>query len=488
MKNTLQRANQAQQELKKKVNDRFYPDFHLAPPAGWMNDPNGLVFSRGLYHAFYQHHPYDENWGPMHWGHMTSRDMIHWQHQPIALAPGDEYDRDGCFSGCAVEDNGVLTLIYTGHVWLKQPGDDSAIREVQCIATSTDGINFSKQGVILTPPEGIMHFRDPKVWRQDNRWYMVVGARTQDNIGQVLLYSADSLYQWQFERVLAKADSHSGYMWECPDFFPLGDKFMLMFSPQGMKAEGYRYRNLFQSGYLLGQWQPEVDFVVERNFQELDSGHDFYAPQSFLAEDGRRIIFGWMDMWESAMPSKEDFWAGCLTLPRELTLDAEGRVRMAPVRELESLRKDRHSLEPISLKNQRCEFDLSVVTGEIQLTLDSKNSDAERYGLEFAAGESGQCATRLYVDNQSRRLILDRGQSGLGVAGYRSVPLPDDDLLELRIFIDRSSIEVFVNQGESCLTSRIYPPAQEQVLRLYAENGHAQVIQCTHWTLGCISK
>ncbi|CCG87082.1 beta-fructofuranosidase [Erwinia piriflorinigrans CFBP 5888] len=487
MKNTLHRANQAQLELKKKVNDRFYPEFHLAPPAGWMNDPNGLVFSRGIYHAFYQHHPYDQHWGPMHWGHMTSSDMIHWKHQPIALAPGDEYDRDGCFSGCAVEDNGVLTLIYTGHVWLKQPGDDSAIREVQCLATSVDGINFSKQGVILTPPEGIMHFRDPKVWRQDNRWYMVVGARTQDNTGQVLLYSADSLYQWQFERVLASADNRSGYMWECPDFFRLGDKFMLMFSPQGVAAEGYRYRNLFQSGYLLGKWQPESEFVVEEAFQELDGGHDFYAPQSFLAEDGRRIIFAWMDMWESAMPSKKDFWAGCLTLPRELTLDAEGKVRMNPLRELENLREDRHSLAPAILSNQRYEFSLPVVTGELELTLDSKNSHAERYGLELAAGENGNYITRLYVDNQSRRLILDRGQSELGVTGYRSVPLPEEDLLELRIFIDRSSIEVFVNQGESCLTSRIYPPAQGQALRLYAENGSAQIIQCTHWTLGRIA-
>lgn len=486
IKDTLQCANQAQHELPKRLNDRFYPAFHLAPPAGWMNDPNGLVFFQGLYHVFYQHHPYDENWGPMHWGHITSHDLIHWKHQPIALAPGEEYDLDGCFSGCAVDDGGILTLIYTGHVWLNQPGDDSLIREVQCIATSEDGINFIKHGSVLTPPEGIMHFRDPKVWREEDRWYMVVGARDQDNIGQVLLYSGDSLYHWQLECVLACADSSLGYMWECPDFFPLGDKYLLMFSPQGIEPNGYQYRNRFQSGYLLGHWQPENEFIISQNFQELDAGHDFYAPQSFVAEDGRRIIFGWMDMWESAMPSKDDNWAGCLTLPRELTLDEHGKVRMNPIRELAALRECECTLALTTIQNQRYPLNTPTTKVEILLTLDMKNSQAERYGFELAASEDGHYATRLYVDNQSQRLVLDRGQSGTGVGGYRSIPLPKGDLLELRIFIDRSSIEVFVDQGEHCLTSRIYPPVKERTAWFYAENGSACMPHFAQWQLNSI--
>lgn len=176
MKQQLLDAQSALEQLRSRRGDEFYPDFHLAPPAGWMNDPNGLIYFNGYYHAFYQHHPVNADWGPMHWGHATSKDMIRWQHEPIALAPGAEYDRDGCFSGCAVDDNGVLSLIYTGHVWLSDEGDDSAIREVQCLATTTDGIHFRKQGVVLTPPDGIMHFRDPKIWREDNVWWMVLGA------------------------------------------------------------------------------------------------------------------------------------------------------------------------------------------------------------------------------------------------------------------------------------------------------------------------
>ncbi|EGK7611317.1 glycoside hydrolase family 32 protein, partial [Escherichia coli] len=158
----LHAAQNALAKLHERRGNTFYPHFHLAPPAGWMNDPNGLIWFNDRYHAFYQHHPMSEHWGPMHWGHATSDDMIHWQHEPIALAPGDENDKDGCFSGSAVDDNGVLSLIYTGHVWLDGAGNDDAIREVQCLATSRDGIHFEKQGVILTPPEGIMHFRDPK--------------------------------------------------------------------------------------------------------------------------------------------------------------------------------------------------------------------------------------------------------------------------------------------------------------------------------------
>lgn len=129
MNTALAQADHAVEALRAERRDEYYPQFHLAPPAGWINDPNGLICIDGVYHAFFQHHPYSEHWGPMHWGHATSRDLIRWQHQPIALAPDTPYDKDGCFSGCAVDDNGVLTLIYTGHVWLGEPGDDSHVRK-----------------------------------------------------------------------------------------------------------------------------------------------------------------------------------------------------------------------------------------------------------------------------------------------------------------------------------------------------------------------
>ncbi|MGE4799145.1 glycoside hydrolase family 32 protein [Yersinia hibernica] len=483
MNSLIERANAAQQTLASQVGQNFYPHFHLAPPAGWMNDPNGLIFFKGHYHAFYQHHPYDENWGPMHWGHATSPDMLCWQHQPIALAPGDPWDKDGCFSGCAVDDNGVLSLIYTGHVWLKDEGDDSAIREVQCLATSQDGIHFDKQGVVLTPPEGIMHFRDPKVWFEDDYWWMVVGARDSRDHGQVLLYRGISLHEWQFMQVLARADDDMGYMWECPDFFPLGDERILMFSPQGLAAQGYRHRNLFQSGVLRGQWQPGGDFTPSQPFTELDHGHDFYAPQSLLTADGRRVIIGWMDMWQSPMPTKADNWCGCLTLPRELSLDTQGQLLMQPIREVEALRQSSQSAIPATRLQDKQLLLENCRSMEWQLLWDTATSQAEKYGLQLGDSHGTGGRVSIYVDNQANRLILERYYPQHGLTGYRSVALAESGLLSLRVFIDSSSIEVFINDGQACMSSRIYPEPHERYLSLFAENGPAELLSAKYWHL-----
>ncbi|OKP52924.1 glycosyl hydrolase family 32 [Serratia marcescens] len=478
MNTALAQADHVVEALCAERRDDFYPQFHLAPAAGWINDPNGLICIDGVYHAFFQHHPYSEHWGPMHWGHATSRDLIRWQRQPIALAPDSFYDQDGCFSGCAVDDNGVLTLLYTGHVWLGEPGDDSQVREVQCLATSEDGIRFVKHGPVLAPPDGIQHFRDPKVWRENGEWWLVVGAK-ENGLGQVRLYRSADLRAWRFDRVLAGAQTaHQGYMWECPDFFPLGEQHLLLFSPQGLAAQGYRYRNRFQSGYLLGHWRPDGDFTVTQPFCELDAGHDFYAPQTFSAADGRRLLFAWMDMWESPMPSKAHRWAGALTLPRELTLAADGSVRMNPARELAALRRGSQTLSAQTLTNQH--LPLTNDIQELILTLRPADCDAERYGLAIGS------AARLFVDNQSHRLVLERFNEHPALCTCRSVPLPEGDILSLRIFIDRSSLEIFVNQGQACLTSRIYPTAGDRRLSLFAEGGRALFEPITGWQLASI--
>ena len=392
----LHAAQNALAKLHEHRGNTFYPHFHLAPPAGWMNDPNGLIWFNDRYHAFYQHHPMSEHWGPMHWGHATSDDMIHWQHEPIALAPGDDNDKDGCFSGSAVDDNGVLSLIYTGHVWLDGAGNDDAIREVQCLATSRDGIHFEKQGVILTP--------------------------------------------------------------------------------QGMNAEGYSYRNRFQSGVIPGMWSPGRLFAQSGHFTELDNGHDFYAPQSFLAKDGRRIVIGWMDMWESPMPSKREGWAGCMTLARELS-ESNGKLLQRPVHEAESLRQQHQSVSPRTISNKYV-LQENAQAVEIQLQWALKNSDAEHYGLQLGTG------MRLYIDNQSERLVLWRYYPHENLDGYRSIPLPQRDTLALRIFIDTSSVEVFINDGEAVMSSRIYPQPEERELSLYASHGVAVLQHGALWLLG----
>ena len=475
MKQRLALAQSALEKLCARRGNTWYPIFHLAPPAGWMNDPNGLIYFNGRYHAFFQHHPASAYQGPMHWGHASSTDMLHWQHEPVALAPGDKYDRDGCFSGSAVDDDGVLSLIYTGHICLEDRGKDSIIREVQCLATSHDGIHFEKQGCVLTPPEGIMHFRDPKVWHEDGFWCMVIGARDASDNGLVLLYRGTSLRDWHLEHVLAHSAAGESYMWECPDFFRCGNFHWLMFSPQGMTPSGYRFRNLFQSGVLAGSWKPGSVFALKGEFEELDYGHDFYAPQSMLAEDGRRIIMAWMNMWDSPVPTRSEAWAGCLTLPREV-FERNGRLCQRPVREVESLRRKCQPLSPVRLHCVQLLTE-NVQAAELLVTWHTVDSHAEHYGIRLGEG------LRLYVDNQSGRLVLWRYYPEEGLDGYRSVELPDTEYLTLRIFLDRSSVEVFVNDGEATLSSRIYPQADSRQLSLYAAHGDAILTDGTLWML-----
>ncbi|VTM59124.1 glycoside hydrolase family protein 32 [Klebsiella pneumoniae] len=234
---TISRAEQVLQTQRQALNLRWYPHYHLAARAGWINDPNGLVWFDGWYHAFYQHHPYSTQWGPMHWGHARSKDLVHWEHLPVALAPEGPEDKDGCFSGSAVVDGDTLALIYTGHKFHGDPGDEANLYQVQCLATSRDGIHFERQGMVVDTPPGMHHFRDPKVWREGDCWYMIVGAREGDT-GQVRLYRSADLRQWQDAGVLDEAESTMGYMWECPDFFTLNGKRVLMFSPQGCRPRG----------------------------------------------------------------------------------------------------------------------------------------------------------------------------------------------------------------------------------------------------------
>ncbi|MEB6549790.1 glycoside hydrolase family 32 protein [Heyndrickxia sporothermodurans] len=464
------------------MNHRYRLGYHIMAPANWINDPNGLIQYKGEYHVFYQHHPFDENWGPMHWGHVKSKDLVHWEHLPIALTPTEDYEKDGCFSGSAVDDNGVLTLIYTGNIFVDREKD--IVDQSQCIATSVDGIHFTKEAanpvISKHPEEGSGHFRDPKVWRHGEYWYMVLGTR-KGNTGKVILYKSKDLRQWEYLGVLAESDETLGYMWECPDFFELDGKYVLMFSPQGMEAKGDLYNNLFQTGYLIGEYDYETNKFIHGSFTELDHGHDFYAVQTLLDDKGRRIAIGWMDMWESNMPTKEDGWCGALTLPRELTLGENNEILMNPVEELTFLRE---------LKNSVC-TDKSISGThlvetkedliELKLEFDLTKTAAESVGLKIR-GINQEETTLLYqIENQ--KLTLDCTKSGKGEDGVRRTKVESNQVLSLRVFIDRSSIEVFVNDGQATLTSRIYPKEERLGIELFTENGDAHVIDFTYWKL-----
>lgn len=481
----LDQAHRALDNTLPRRRDDYRLGYHLAPPTGWMNDPNGLVYFRGEYHVFYQHHPYSAQWGPMHWGHAKSRDLVHWEHLPIALAPGDEYDRDGCFSGSAVVADDTLYLLYTGHRWLGEPGDDQRIHQVQCLASSTDGLVFTKHGAVIeaAPDPQIMHFRDPKVWRRGEHWWMALGARQGDD-PQLLLYRSEDLRQWHFLAcALAGQRDPDGYMWECPDMFELDGVDVLLYSPQGLQPSGYDNWNRYQNSYRFGLLDDAGHFSECGELYELDHGHDFYAAQTLQAADGRRLLWAWMDMWDSPMPSQAHHWCGALSLPRELSRDGE-RLRMRPARELTALRRTPHREQVGILTSQRRSLAMGGALLELELQLDLAASSAERFGLAVRCSADHQQQTLLYFDAMARRLVLDRQHSGAGVSGVRSVPVaPGQTRIALRIFLDRSSIEVFVDDGAYSLSSRIYPDPDSLGISVFALNGAGAVGEIRGWEL-----
>ena len=288
--------------------------YHFEPQKGWMNDPNGLVWFRGQYHAFFQHNPHGPQWGPMHWGHAVSRDLIHWEELPIALYPDMPYENDGgCFSGSAVEKDGRLYLFYTSvsHEW----------KQTQSVACSDDGVRFTKYSgnpVIPRNPLGYPDFRDPKVSRIDGVWYMVAGTGDAQS-GKVLLFTSEDLLRWDYVGVLFEGAEYAGCI-ECPDFFQLGGKYVLMFSKIG---EQERATHFVVGDFVDGK-------LTDYTIQQPEWGIDFYAPQTF-SDGGRRIMIGWMYHWGKTAPKGCEF-AGALSIPRELTLE-DGKIRNYPVKE-----------------------------------------------------------------------------------------------------------------------------------------------------------
>ena len=445
--------------------DPWRPVWHFTPPAGWMNDPNGLAQFRGEYHLFYQYHPFGTDWGPMHWGHAVSLDLVRWRHLPIALAPSPGGpDAGGCFSGSAVDDGGVLSLVYTGH------GD----RQVQCLATSPDGRVFTKHPgnpVLASPPEGFppAHFRDPKVWRAEGRWWMVAGSK-RDGRGAALLYESKDLRQWSFKAVAAESDGTLGSMWECPDLFALGDRHVLVVSPEGLD----RRKALVFVGrldYRTGRFAIESRHVA-------DHGFDLYAPQSFEDAAGRRVVIGWMDSWGSkAWPTKTWGWAGAMTVPRLLRLSADGTPLWAPVPEIEALRGRAVAAPAGELETGLRALD-AVRGDSLDLELEIDPGTTSEVALLVRRSPDGAQGTRIAYDRARATLAIDRDRAGAGDGGVHAAPLPlgAGETLRLRVLVDRSSVEVFAEDGRVVLTDRVYPDPASVGVALEAKGGRARLV------------
>lgn len=433
-------------------NTRYRLGYHIMAPSGWINDPNGFCYFQGYYHIFYQHYPNDSKWGPMHWGHARSKDLVHWETLPIALTPGDKEDEDGCFSGSAVVYNGKMYLIYTGHHYYGD-GDPDHFWQNQNLAISEDGIHFEKYEnnpiISQAPEDNTQHFRDPKVWYNNGKWYLILGSQNKQEMGRVLLYKSDNLIDWILVGPVAesKDTKKEGYMWECPDFFRLGDNDFLLMSPQGIEADKGRFKNLHETGYLVGNYRYNDNNFERGDFNELDNGHDFYATQTTLTPNGRRIVIGWMDMWESPMPESADGWAGALTIPRELIYQ-DGILKMKPIKELEKLRT-----RELLNKNYLVKGNQNIVSNSrnYEAKLNLNVGDNDEAGFELRNAENN-LILRVVYDKRNNRIVLNRS----GDDPEREAILSKTEQLEFHLYVDTSSIEIFINNGERTFTERFY--------------------------------
>ena len=480
--------------------EAFRPQFHFSPDSMWMNDPNGMVYYKGEYHLFYQHHPFSNIWGPMHWGHAVSRDLIHWETLPVALYP----DSLGTiFSGSAVIDwnntsglgsrrNPPMVAIFT-HYNQQLERVSSNQFQYQSLAYSLDrGRTWTKyQGNPVVQNPGIRDFRDPKVswYEEGQKWIMVFAAGDR-----ILFYSSPNLIDWHKESEFSAPRAANEGVWECPDFFSLESgnekKWVLLVSigaggPQGGSGTKYYIGDFDGSRFTC-------DDPSGRS-RWLDQGKDNYAGVTWSdipSDDGRRIFMGWMSNWQYAMSVPTYRWRSAMTLPRELRLvkDQDGFILTSvPVEETRELRSVRKRLEPGPVEDGSSvgpELKGGYPLFEIDLTFEfnPRETDDTKFGIILENSQNEQLL--LIYDASSQYVIIDRNQSGItgfsqyfpGIH-YAYYQPQEEGVIRFHIFVDLSSAELFVDRGDLVMTDLCFPEKEYGTISLYSKGGSVNLKQ-----------
>ncbi|MFP4845122.1 glycoside hydrolase family 32 protein [Winogradskyella sp. PE311] len=467
------------------LDEEFYrPNYHFTPKANWMNDPNGMFYLNGTYHLYFQHYPDGNVWGPMHWGHATSKNLIQWKEQPIALYP-DELGL--IFSGSAVVDkentsgfgkDGIIPVvaIYTYHNMDGEKAGDIDF-QTQGIAYSLDeGMTWTKYSdnpVIKNP--AIKDFRDPKViWdNQTNKWIMSLAAGNK-----VMFYSSSNLIDWTLESEFGEDKGEHGGVWECPDLFPMKvensdeTKWVLLVSinpsaPNGGSA----------TQYFIGDFDGHK-FVLDKDFEQqlqqknsiwLDYGRDNYAGVTWSnipKSDGRHLFIGWMSNWDYARDVPTFKWRSTMTIARELKLKNKNNayyINSLPVGELDKFAESKLSralLQNDELTKLLKDVDLNFERLRLGFTLNNLKNDSYNLVFHNKVGDS----LILGLDNANHELFIDRRKSGKVDFSEKFAPrisktkLPNSlAALPVQILLDKTSVEVFYNNGEIVMTELFFP-------------------------------
>ncbi|HKL16681.1 MAG TPA: glycoside hydrolase family 32 protein [Balneolaceae bacterium] len=489
-------------------NERYRPQYHYTPKMNWMNDPNGLVYYEGEFHLFHQYNPFGNRWGYMSWNHAVSDDMIHWEHRPVAIPYGKE-EEEGIFSGSAVIDhdntsgfgNGSrapLVAIYTSHY----TRDDGSTWQAQSLAYSTDGgETFQKYDGNPVLEYDDPDFRDPNVkWHDEiGRWVMVVALPQQH---KVQFYASDNLIDWEYLSDFGPTGATGG-IWECPDMFPIavdGDpeniKWVLHVDMNpGAIAGGSG------SQFFVGDWDGET-FTADESISGGDViwgdyGTDYYAAISWNnlpEEDGRRIMLGWMSNWLYANDIPTDPWRSAMAVPRTIhleTIEENLKLVQRPVDELQTLRENHVFADNISITDEAQSLqDLGISGKSYEFVVELEPGDANVVGFKLREGENEE--TLVGYDAVDGTVFVDRTNSGEDdfhedFAQRNDAPARlIEGKIKLHVFVDWSSVEVFVNDGEATITNRIFPDPDSQNISFYAEGGNASVDQLDFWTLNSI--
>ena len=461
-------------------NEKYRPQFHFSPEYGWMNDPNGMVYLDGEYHLFYQYNPYGSMWGNMSWGHAVSTDLTSWTYLPVALSPDS---LGAIFSGSAVIDKDntagfgkdAMIAIFTS----------AGKVQAQSIAYSTDkGRTFTKyaQNPVLPNP-GITDFRDPKVsWNElSGQWVMALATKQT-----VTFFGSHNLKNWTKLSEFGEGIGSHAAVWECPDLFPMTyqnkTKWVLLVSlnpggPNGGSA----------TQYFIGDFDGKTFTPDALPYPLwLDYGRDNYAGVTFNnipQTDGRRIFMGWMSNWDYANQVPTKYFRSANTVPRELKLASNGNHLILisyPVKEINALKnKEKNLIDDVTVKAEyRIEKLLSVNEGtyEIEFTLQPENTDIFGFSLENTKNEK----IEVKFDKAAKQIILDRRTSGLSAfkdnfASEMKAPLTAGKEYRIRLLVDKASVELFVNEGETVMTSIFFPTENMNTLRLFTAKGEMKV-------------
>jgi beta-fructofuranosidase len=457
--------------------DHQRPQYHVTPPANWLNDPNGLIELDNTYHLFYQYNPGGPHHNTIHWGHATSEDLVHWRDEPVALTPSpDGPDCDGCWSGCAVEFDGEPTILYTG-------GCDR--RQLPCLATTDSSTlrSWSKEPsnpVIEAPPDGVdvletehwqAEFRDHCVWYEDGRWHQLIGSGLTDVGGTVFRYSSESLRDWRYEGQFLTADRpDAGAVWECPELLRFDEWDLLHVSDY----ETVRY--------FIGKRRGEAFDTASRGI--LDHG-DFYAPQSMSLDNGY-LTWGWLPEARDTAAQWDAGWSGSLSVPRRIEVDESGKLKQRPAPQLTALRETaRVDGVSVSLSDER--WIPPVDGGALELTVTLILDDADAVTLSVFESPDRQERTEIRY-TATNELVVDRSAASEDPRArddnQRMKVTPYDEPLTLRVFLDGSTVEIFANERH-CLTSRVYPTRADSTgLSFAAAGGRAAVNDVFVWELG----